>query len=179
MGLRRGDLRVPHGYGPLLMLLPLAVSGSLLAGLGSTSVVGELSPHLDLSGDLRAGPVGVEGYWSDADKIESPGWLGKALLKMYLGPAEVGVGAAHRHTKAWDKDSLWGHAGVKAGPFTLAVEKALRSQNDETKVEGRLRMRHKSGITVEPRAFYERYKDSAGNPRGGWGASSMVGYSWK
>jgi hypothetical protein len=155
------------------------VNAALLGGIGSTSGVGEVSPHLSLFGDLSAGPVGVEGYWSNVDKVESPGWLASALLKAQFGPVEAGIRKSYRHTDAWNKSPLWGHAGVKAGPFLLAIEKALRSQNDETKVEGRLRMRHKSGVTIEPRGFYERYKDSAGNPHSGWGVESMLGYSWK
>jgi hypothetical protein len=157
----------------------MPLGGSILGGVGSTQGIGERSPYFSAYGDLSAGPIGVEGYWSSADKVESPGWIAKALLKAGLGPVEAGIGRSFRHTDAWDKGGTWGHAGVKAGPFLLAVEKALGTPNDETKVEGRLRLRQKNGLTVEPRAFYERYRDSAGARHGGWGLETLLGYSWK
>jgi hypothetical protein len=152
---------------------------SILAGAGSTHGLGEVSPSIDVAFDLDRGPVGVEGYWSNVDKVESPGWLGKAVLKANLGPAHLGIGRSHRHTEVWDKDATWARAGLSIGDLTLLVERALQSQNDETRYEGRLRLKHPSGITIEPRAFYETYKHTnSDKPGKGWGVSAMAGYSW-
>ena len=150
------------------------MAAAFLAGMTATSGLGEQSVSPDLLVQLMANRLVAEGYFSPADKLESPGWLASGSADVKLGPARLGVGYSKRHTKAWDKDATWARAGIANKLAQLMLMYDLTSPNKVSKAE--LRLQGNLGhLLLEPHGFVESYRDGAGQRRTGYGVGLRAG----
>jgi hypothetical protein len=124
-------------------MLPLLLSATLLAGLDYTRGVGEQQkPSLALAAGARSSWSGVEALYVRAAKEETgQGYLATAAVEL-LGPWKLlaGVRYSFRDGGPWQKQTLWGRAGIRSGDYTLLAEHAFSSPNQENKLEGRMRL---------------------------------------
>lgn len=161
-----------------LLMLPLLLSASLLAGIASSHRMGESGPGLAVSADTWLGTaVRLEAGLDTIAKVETgDGWSARGAADYSTGPITLGLGYTHRHTSAWSKDVLWARAGVQHGAVWLLASIAPDSPNMEAKLEARIRLRHRWAV-VEPRLWVGTH--STVEELGGfaYGASCYVGWA--
>ena len=134
-------------------MVPLYLAAAILAGMGSSQRMGEVSPFAVAAAEVSHKAFVVEAGWDSADKVENrSGWSLRGAGDWHCGFLTLGAGYSYRRTSEWSKDAWWARAGVQSGPLWLIASIAPDSRNMEAKLEARLRLRHRWAI-VEPRAW--------------------------
>lgn len=147
----------------------------ILAGIGSSTGVGEQAPFPVASLSTTAKHVLAEASWYGAHKIESgAGWGARGSAELRWKAIGLGASYTHRDGGAWTKQTWWLRTSLLAGPVRLVTETALTGYNHENKVEARVTVRA-GALAIEPRAFVLAYKDSFQQPRLGYGLALYVG----
>ena len=157
------------------MLLPLLQSAALLAGMGSSARVGEMSPFPALVADVRYRSLSAETRVDGAHKLETrQGWLWHSGADLWAGPLSVGAGYTRRDGGPWVKHVLWLRAGAQHGPLRLLAEVAPSSRNREMRLEARYRMRA-GRLACELRGWVEDHSQTAQVGGYGTGADVLIG----
>ena len=156
-------------------MLTLLLSAALLAGVGSTQRMGEVSPFAVAVAQVSHRAFVVEAMWDDADKIENhSGWSLRGAGDARVGFLTIGAGYSYRRTSAWSKDAWWARAGIQQGPLWLLASIAPDSRGMEAKLEARLRLRHRWAI-VEPRAWVGTHRTAEELGGYAWGIETLIG----
>jgi hypothetical protein len=156
-------------------VIALILSAALLAGIGSSQRMGEVSPFTVVTAQAGYRAISGEILWDSADKVENrSGWSLRGAGDARLSFLTVGGAYTYRHTDGWSKDAWWLRTGAVIGPVWLIASVALGSPNEEKKLEARLRLRHK-WIAVEPRLWIGKHStsDQLGGPS--YGADILMG----
>ena len=153
----------------------LYLAAAILAGMGSSQRMGEISPYAVAVAQVSHKAFVVEAMWDDADKIENhSGWSLRGAGDARVGFLTIGAGYTYRHTDLWSKQRWWARAGAQSGPLWLIASIASDSQNMEAKLEARLRLRHRWAV-VEPRAWVGRHSTSEQLGAYSWGLDILIG----
>lgn len=134
-------------------MLPL-LAASILAGISSSTRMGEHSPGFIFAVDVQAiEALSVEASFSTTNKVETgEGWAARGAVDYWDGPLSVGLGYTRRETSAWHKDVMWARASLKQGRLKLVAQVAPLSDRMEVQVEARLSFAHR-WLRLEPRAW--------------------------
>jgi hypothetical protein len=155
------------------MLLYLAAA--ILAGMGSSQRMGEVSPFAVAVAQVSHKAFIAEAGWDGADKVENgSGWSLRGAGDARVGFLTIGAGYTYRHTDTWSKDAWWLRTGAVIGPLWVIASVALGSPNEERKLEARLTLRHK-WIVVEPRLWIGRHSTSEALGGPSYGADILMG----
>ena len=158
-------------------MLSLHLSAALLAGIGSSQRMGEVSPFAVATVQAGYRAVSGEVYWDNAAKVENhSGWLLRGAADWQTGPLTLGAAVSHRKTSGWSKTVGWARAGVRSGPLWLLASIAPDSPNMEARVEARLRLRHRWAV-VEPRAWVGWHTTAEELGGYAWGVSTLIGWA--
>ena len=156
-------------------MLTLLASAAILAGMGSSQRMGEVSPFAVATAQAGYRAISGEILWDSADKVENhSGWSLRGAGDWHCGVLTIGAGYSYRRTSAWSKDAWWARAGVQSGPLWLIASIAPDSRNMEAKLEARLRLRHRWAI-VEPRAWVGTHSTAEEIGGYAWGIETLIG----
>jgi len=158
------------------MMLTLLASVAILAGIGSSRRMGEVSPAPIVAADVWLGEaVRLEAGWDGHAKVETGnGWALRGAADWRSGNLTLGAGYTHRHTSAWSKGVWWARAGIQSGPLWLLASVAPTSANMESRLEARVRLRHGWTI-VESRAWVGWHSTAEQIGGYAYGLSLLVG----
>jgi hypothetical protein len=158
-------------------MLPILLSVSLLAGVGTSAGVGETSPSAILAADIQRGEFRAEIAADSARKwfVPGPGYLLHGGVDWSpAGGVFVGVGQSYRHTSLWSKRITWMRAGIVAGPLTLLGEIAPGSVDGEMKLEARVRHCNRR-ICAEVRGWVLDHDQRDPGDTYGYGTVALIG----
>lgn len=157
------------------MILVLAQSAAILAGLGSTVRLGEDAPAALIAADVQSRAWRAEAQLDLAHKVETgDGWQGDIAAE-YTPAGWLGVGArySYRHTSAWGKHGPWLRVGLHSGPASVLVDVAPNSANREAVLALRFRQCYRR-LCGETRAFVETHS-AVSDGSYGYGVAGLAG----
>jgi len=153
----------------------LYLAAAILAGIGSSQRMGEVSPFAVAVAQVSHQAFVFEAGWDSADKVENgSGWALRGSGDAVVNFLTIGGAYTYRHTDLWSKDAWWLRTGVTLGPVWVIASIALGSPNEERKLEARLRLRHK-WLAVEPRIWIGRHSTSEALGGPSYGADILMG----
>lgn len=142
----------------------------VMAGLVTTSGLGESGVAPQAQVELGVGRLRVEAVWSGANKVESgAGWLARGAAEVRFGPVGIGAAYSHRDGGGWTKSYPWVRASVGSPDVRLIVERAVGGYNRETKGELRAYLR-RGALVVGYGVFVQHHLQGVG-----YGVSVGVG----
>lgn len=156
-------------------MLTLLASVAILAGVGSSHHMGEVSPFPLVAIQAQHKFLALEGEWDNADKVENgSGWSLRGSGDLKASFLTIGGGYSYRHTDTWSKEAWWIRAGIAIGPVWLLASMAPTSSNEERKIELRYTLRHK-WLEIQPRAWIGDHStsDELGGPS--YGLEMLIG----
>ena len=141
-----------------------------LAGVGTTSGMGEQGAAPEAALTYASRHFAAEGSWYGAAKLESGAGFGvRGAAEARWRGLGAGLAYSYRDGGAWTKSYPWARVSAGAGPLRVIGEVALGSRNRERKVEARLTSRA-GRFVLEPRVFVVSHSTGTGV-----GAALLVG----
>lgn len=149
-------------------MLPLLLSGALMAGVDTSAGMGETGPSFAAAADARLSVLSVEALAVASPKLESGrGWFATGAAEIHLpGSVIAGVRYSHRDGGDWLKQTWWARLGYGGVRHRVHFERALTGYNEELKLEYRHRAFRKLAA-LDIRMFVSRHIQ-------GWGFGSSV-----